>query len=238
MKEFIANYGKRILGVLSGWDRLVLRGSLRKISYVRGMLGYLWAKQIRLSEFGAHVVKMSEGLKSASLAAAEQTGRPVQYLPSSSTNKEEVAQQIAARDGIERGLVCVLSCVEPCWSYDVYRNREKQRLELVQRMRKCLFLYHYWKHPEWGWMQARIQTWFPFPIQICLNGREWLVQQMKQAGMRYVRQDNCVVWVEDYQAAQEMLQTQLRTAWPEQLRKVARQLNPRHPEMFQELPMD
>ena len=27
-------------------------------------------------------------------------------------------------------------------------------------------------------MNARIQTWFPFRIQICLNGREWLARQM------------------------------------------------------------
>jgi len=26
-------------------------------------------------------------------------------------------------------------------------------------------------------MHARVQTWFPFTIQICLNGREWLAQQ-------------------------------------------------------------
>jgi len=25
-------------------------------------------------------------------------------------------------------------------------------------------------------MHARVQTWFPFTIQICLNGREWLAQ--------------------------------------------------------------
>jgi hypothetical protein len=238
MKEFIANYGKRIVGVLSGWDRLVLRGSLRKISYVGGMLGYLWAKQIRLCEFRGHVKEMSERLKQASVAAAERSGRPVQYLASSSTNKEEVAREIAQRDGIKQGLICVLSCVEPCWSYDVYRNGKSQKLELVQRMRKCLFLYHYWKDAEWGWMQARIQTWFPFAIQVCLNGRERLVQQMKQAGLRYVRQDNCVVWVEDYAAAQQLLQAQLRTRWPEQLRKVARALNPEHVAMFRELPME
>ena len=28
-----------------------------------------------------------------------------------------------------------------------------------------------------GFMNARIQTWFPFSIQICLKGREWLARQ-------------------------------------------------------------
>jgi len=46
MHEFTAKYADRIQGVLSGFDRLVFRGSLRKIAYPFGMSGYLWANQI------------------------------------------------------------------------------------------------------------------------------------------------------------------------------------------------
>lgn len=81
-------------------------------------------------------------------------------------------------------MVCVLSCVEPCWSFEIHRNREKKKLELEPRYRKCLFLYHYWMHPVFGFLNARIQTWFPFPVQICLNGREWLARQMGAARSR------------------------------------------------------
>jgi len=52
-----------IAGVLSGFDRLVFRGTLRSISYAEGMLGYRWAKQVRLTEFGRHVLPVSERLK-------------------------------------------------------------------------------------------------------------------------------------------------------------------------------
>jgi len=72
----------------------------------------------------------------------------------------------------------VLSCVETCRTFDVYRNREKRKLELVSRIRKCLFLYQYWRHREFGFLSARMQTWFPFSVQVCMNGREWLARQM------------------------------------------------------------
>jgi hypothetical protein len=52
--------------------------------------------------------------------------------------------------------------VEPCLGFDIHRNRETKRLELVQRPRKCLYVYQYWEHPVLGWLHARIQTWFPF----------------------------------------------------------------------------
>ena len=42
MQEFIAKYGDKIEGVLSGFDRLIFRGTLRKIAHECGMKGYLW----------------------------------------------------------------------------------------------------------------------------------------------------------------------------------------------------
>jgi len=32
-------------------------------------------------------------------------------------------------------------------------------------------------------MHARIQTWFPFRVFACVNGREWLARQLDEAGL-------------------------------------------------------
>jgi hypothetical protein len=172
------------------------------------------------------------------LEEAKRLGRPIQYLPSSKTDKKSLAEQIAARDGIEEGLICVLSCVEPCQSFDVGPNPEKKQLELKHRLRKCLFLYHYWKHPVFGFMSARIQTWFPFQVQIYLNGREWLAQQMKREGLPYVRHENCFPWIADYSRARRLMDDQLKTDWAKELGAMAQQLNPAHGEIFGEFPAD
>jgi hypothetical protein len=238
MQEFIAKHREQLAGVLSGFDRLLFRGTLRSISYPKGMMRYLWAQQVRLTDFGKHVQQVSDRLKQACKAKAEALGRAVQYLASGAASKEEIARGIAARDGIRQGLVCVLSCVEPCQTFEVYRNRETRQLELVSRTRKCLYLYQYWMHPEFGFLNARMQTWFPFSIQVCVNGREWLARQMDRAGMKYARQDNCFPWVADWSGAQRMLEQQARTNWPKKLERLARQMNPVHEEMFRNLPMN
>lgn len=237
MQKFIAKYQSEIAGVLSGFDRLVFRGSLRKISFVRGMKGYLWAQQVLLKDFGTYVQQISNQVKQAALQGIESCGRPVQYLYSSLINKEEIARSIAARDQISQGPVCALTCVEPCLAFDIYRNRQTQKLDLVQRTRKCLFVYQYWQHPVLGWMNARIQTWFPFSIQICINGREWLARQMDTAGLAYQRQDNCFPWVADYLQAQPLMDQQLHTCWPELLDQIATHLNPIHDQIFAAFPM-
>jgi len=89
-----------------------------------------------------------------------------------------------------------------------------------------------------GWMHARIQTWFPFNIQIGINGREWLARQMDQAGLQYRQQGNCFVWIEDYAEAQKLLDQQLKTPWAELLDGFARQLNPVHESLFERYPTD
>ena len=237
MHEFIAKHEEQITGILSGFDRLVFRGTLRSIAHAGGMKQYLWANQILLKDFGAHAERVSREIKEASLAEAAGLGRPVQYLSSSQMSKEDIARGIASREGIRDGLVCVLSCVEPCWSYEIHRNREAKKLELEPRRRKCLFLCQYWQHPVFGFMNARIQTWFPFAVQICLNGREWLARQMDGAGLAYFRQDNCFPWIADWQKAQRRMDRQLRSNWPKLLDGVARKLNPIHKRIFRQWPL-
>lgn len=154
-------------------------------------------------------------MKTAALQAITAAGRPVRYLASSRQDKEKVARKIAAQDQIQQGPVCALTCVEPCWGYDIHRHRQTRQLDLVQRSRKCLFVYPYWQDEQLGWRNARLQTWFPFSVQICLNGREWLARQMTQAGIEYQKQDNCFVWVADWKRAPQLLEEQLRSDWPE-----------------------
>ncbi len=236
MQKFIAKHRDQISGVLSGFDRLVLRGTLRSIAHPQGMNQYLWSNQILLKEFGSHVEQVSQRLKAASLAEAVEAGRPVRYLASSQVSKEDIARRIAADDRISQGLVCVLTCVEPCRSFEIYRNRDTKHLQLQPRLRKCLFLYHYSVHPVFGFLNARIQTWFPFSIQICLNGREWLARQMDTVGLDYLRHDNCFPWIEDWPTAQQLMDQQLKVEWPTLLDGIARTLNPIHDEIFEARP--
>ena len=75
MDEFTAKFADQIVGTLSGFDRLVFRGTLRKIAYPFGMKGYLWANQVPMTEFGAHVNEISARVKEAALGCVQEAGR-------------------------------------------------------------------------------------------------------------------------------------------------------------------
>jgi hypothetical protein len=60
VEKFIANHQDQITGVLSGFDRLVFRGTLRPIAHPAGMQHYLSRNEILLKHFGAHLEQVSQ----------------------------------------------------------------------------------------------------------------------------------------------------------------------------------
>lgn len=232
MLEFIRKYRNKTTSVLSGFDRIVFRGLLRSIVYPDGMKRHLSRRDVPRRNFGAHVEQTTKTLKAASLAEAERLNRPVIYLASSQTRKETVARKVLVENPVDSGLLCVLSCVEPCMTYEMYRNRDAKKLELVYRLRKCLHLYHYYVDQQFGLMHARIQTWYPFHVQVCMNGREWLARQMDKEGCKYVRHDNSFPRLEDPERAQQLLNELVHLDWAETLHKIAARLNPAHEQIL------
>ncbi len=237
MQEFIREHSDSVIGVINGFDRLRFRGTLRLLANVAGLSSFLNYAGVLLKDAGTWMLEQTERVKKASLKMADDAGRPVQYVNDPSARKEEIARKIGQKDGIRQGLVCVLTAVEPCCSFDVQRNREKKKLELVSRWRKCLHLYHYFLHPQWGLMHMRLQTWFPFNLWCCLNGREWLARQLDQHHIGYQKRENCLVAVEDVERVQALADAQLQTDWTKMLNAVSLQAHPIQPTMFADYPM-
>jgi len=238
MRRFIQRFSDQVTGILSGFDRLVFRGRLRLLTGVRGMAHFLSLQGIRLTEFREYVLDVSEQLKSSSVREAEKMGRPVIYVESPKQNKEEIALKVVQKQKIERGLIAVLKSVELCKTYEICRDKNTKHIDLIKGIRKCLYFYHYYFHPEFGFINARIQTWFPFDIQICINGREWLSKKLDKANLDYRRTDNCFTWLEDSITAQKLMDAQLKLDWVKTFQRIARQLNPAHCQIFKKVPLD
>ena len=237
MKEFIEKHSGDVVGVLSGWDRVRFRGTIRMLAWVDGMGTYLNRAGVLLKDFGAFVDGKSSCLKKAVEARAAELGRPVIYVSSSHQCKEDLALEIARKDGIKEGLVCVLTAVEPCMSFVIGKDPEKKKLVLKSALRKCLFLYGYLIDEAFGWLSVRIQSWYPFTVQVCVNGREWLGRQMDRAGIRYERRDNCFSWIEDPAKAQALMEGMQRINWPPELERILGQVSPGHSALTAEWPL-
>jgi hypothetical protein len=238
VNAFLQRHASSVIGVLSGFDRVRLRGTVRLLANAGGLGAALGHVGVLLKDFKQFAMGVSGQIKSASEQAAASANRPVLYLNSPSISKEDTAREIARRDKIREGLICVLKAVEPCYSFHVRRDRASKQLVLEPALRKCLHFYHYYQHPTLGFMHARVQSWLPFNVHVCINGREWLARQMDQAGMAYRRRENCFPWIEDVSRAQELLDSQLTVDWAGLLNGILAQARPDYKTIFRGFPLD
>jgi hypothetical protein len=226
MKRFLERHRDRITGTLEGFDRVLFRGTLRSIAHVTGLQVFLYSERVLMKDFGSYALRLSQRVVEHAKQQANELGRPYIYLPSSKDSKEELALEIVQQDGVKQGLICVFACVEPCQSFDLKKNRSLKQLELVTKERKCLHLYFYYLDREFGLMHLRLQTWLPFTIQVCLNGRDWLAGQLDRAGISYSKRDNCFTQISELKRAQQLMDRLANRKWHRFLDALAHKVNP------------
>jgi hypothetical protein len=123
MQCVLTRHAAEVKGVLSGFDRV--RGTLRWHASVRGLGTFLHHQRVLLKDFREYAQGVTERIKLSARQLASREGRPLHDLPSSSLRKEDFARDIAGRDGVTDGLVCVLTATQshvpdarplrPCW---------------------------------------------------------------------------------------------------------------------------
>jgi hypothetical protein len=201
---FIKKYENKIFGMNSSFDREIISGSFIPISYVEGLQKYLSVNGILLKNFTCYAEGLARKLKDNAISIAKREDVKYQYLNNSNTKKEEFVKAIIKERGKQPGLVAILSALEIENSFDIYRNKMKEKLEIIPRQRKCLHIYYYFIDEQLGLCHFRIQTFFPFKVQFYFNGKEKLANDFNKAGIEYQKDDNCFTWLSDYEKAQQI----------------------------------
>ena len=231
MEKFISKHQNEIDGTLSMYDRIIFRGHLTGLYRPDGFKRFLDKQGVLLKDFKAYVTNTTEELKAEFKNMASQAGRPYIYFDRAVTkatagqSKEEFAKAIAASDGVTEGLICIFSTLEICRTFTVRGNRQTHKLEIVRKRSKCLHFYCYYLDREFGLMHVRLQSWFPFTIQVYINGREWLGRQLQEQGIQAERYDNCFLSIDDLPTAQQLCQRFAHREWHRVLDAFARRVN-------------
>jgi hypothetical protein len=222
MKEFLRKHEDRIHSVLSCFDRMLFRGYLPIMSGW-AMAQFLNILELNDSKLKPFLLKNSERVKDHAVAMAKKYNRRFEYLRSN-IRKEDRARQLAERDGIREGLVCIFSILENCRSFSVCFSAGGRFVRPATR--KCLHFYYYFMDRDFGLIHVRIQSWFPMQIQVYLNGHEWLARKLSAHDVPYSKLDNVLVSVGDIKKAQRFADRFQRLKWPKILNRYARLVNP------------
>jgi hypothetical protein len=231
VNAFVAKHRSEINGVLECFDRVILRGHL-PIAGVSYFLGWLCWNRIALTarrveegwwSFKDAAPWFAEKLKGHARQLAERAGRPYRHLPCAE-RMEENARELARHDGITEGLVCVYGAMETCRTFRVQYSDTGPRLRPDRRI--SLVIYFYWVDREFGLMHVKLQTWFPFTVQVYVNGHEWLARKLAARGITFEKLDNAFLALADASKANECARGFWRRDWPTLLHRLAGRVNP------------
>lgn len=214
MNTFIQKFSHVIKGFITGFDRIVFKGSILPLMHERGAMDFCSARGILNKDYKDWVQEQTKTIiDDAAQYAEAQCGRPIKPFESSKIRKEEEAHGRQREDGIESGLIGVWSAVEMCGSYKARYCAASGFPQLKREWTKCKHLYFYFDHEEFGFMNIRLQTWFPYHIQFALNGREWLRRSLEREGCGFMAKGNKFLHVDDFDKAQQLLNRQLDARW-------------------------
>ena len=198
-------YKEQIRGVISCYDRVILRGTLPGWCFPEGMTGFLNANHIRIFEYLEWTKSQNEAINKNAKQLAEENGIKIEFIRKiKDFRKEDRVQNILKQRGSSPGLVHIFSAMEICTSYEPWHDMKTGKNYLRYDSGKCLHYYFYFIDPEFGLCYMRVPTWSPFQIQFYYNGHNWLASKLTKRSISYVMQDNAFLEINDFAAAQEL----------------------------------
>jgi hypothetical protein len=204
MNTILNQYADKINGTFSFFDRIIIKGHIRQFFSPSGKSHFLSYNNILLKDFPSYAQTITKLICDHIEKLASDLNRPVIYLASAKTSKEQTAKEILTANPIDAGLICALSVVEYCQTLQP-KMQEDGKLHLTNVNRKCKYYYLYFLDKEFGFMHVKIQTWFPFLIQVYINGREMMKHTFDENGIKYKMHDNSFIEISDISKAQELV---------------------------------
>ena len=91
----------------------------------------------------------------------------------------------------------------------------KDRPRLINARRQQRVLYFYFLDPELGLIYVRLTSWFPFTVQVYLNGHSWLQKKMLGRRLSFNLHDNALFFttLDASKAAQKLADLFVHQNW-------------------------
>ena len=195
---------EKINGVFETFDRMIINGYLMSLLDYKQFGYYLSQNNVLLKDFDKFSLEKTKSLCNHIENYVKENNAQIHYLNSGKINKDEYTTKIFEQNPNKIGLIACLSTVELCNTMTVKPNHETHLLEVTSRPTKCKHYYLYYNDEEFGWMFIKIQTWFPFNVQIYINGREYCSKLFDKANIKYEMYNNSFSYIEDYEKAQNI----------------------------------
>jgi len=175
-------------------DRIILNAYFRMGHSPGGF--HVWWRALTGSDDtldNTHLMRLAGRFSRRLRGYAKAHGIPVIDCPRGE-RKHDIAEDYLAKTKVTRGLFLILvgRAQAPVW--EVTRSRH------LERKQPMPYVNHYSFHildPDWGHITIKISGHPPFPVQVILNGHEYVACQARKAGIDFTKEGNCFTHISD-----------------------------------------
>lgn len=171
MNTILEQFSNKINGTFSFFDRMILKGHLLQLFSSSGRSFFLSEMNVLLKDFPSYANQVTNDIVSHVENMAASQMRPLVFLTSAKIPKEQTALDILKDTPVSEGLICILSVVENYQTFQPVKQPDGL-LTLRSITRECKYYYFYFLDKSFSFMHVNLQTWFPFMIQVYINGQE------------------------------------------------------------------
>lgn len=121
--------------------------------------------------------------------------------------KDDVAANYRARFQADQGMVFIGVAQERQFSFKATKHITPPHAVRFSFSRQSVAVNHYYYYlhdAEWGPAFIKVGTYVPYPVRVCLNGNEWLKQQLRKEAIPYDSLDNGFLWCADPERLQQL----------------------------------
>ena len=162
MGKIIERFAGLVKGSITGFDRIVFKGLIRPLMSAKEVMKFCAFKGILNKKYKDWMLEQSRALsQAADQYAINHYVHVVTTLSTWRLRKEELAHERQKQKQIESGLIGVWSCQESAFSYRAHFCEKSGYPQLRNYQTHCKHLYFYFDHQGYGFMNIRLQTWFP-----------------------------------------------------------------------------
>lgn len=189
---------------IEGIDRMYLNVYVPRLQYEGGVASFFRHHRGQRFASGALMAPMSKAFVEAIDKFVETHGVPLVNFEKWQ-RKDDVAHEHLARFDGEEGVFLVGRAQEKASVFRTEKRRDEQGRAFPWIVRGSAMVNHYYFYcldRDFGPLFLKFCTYFPYTAKMCLNGHEYLKQQLHKRGVSFEALDNGLLACERHKTAQ------------------------------------
>jgi hypothetical protein len=210
MNAFLQHHAPAIAFSYSCFDRLLLHGYIRALQFGGSIVWFLRHHRQADRVSPAYLRRISGDYHRWLEEEVQREGLPL-ATPPRDVRRQDWVEPYYRELGNRCGVAVILRCRDRARVATCYPTRA---YHIEPSWRYVNLYYFYLRDAQLGRFFLRVCPYFPFDIQVCLNGHEWLANQLRAEGVAFRQEDNAFVAC----AAPDRLQELADAFGPEHIR--------------------